>query len=406
LRSCVTRRVTVYATFLALLAFSTEAQAQRIYSIGAAVDLVGGMDNNPQLTLPLLTTDSAKRNEFYSIYPAVSLESTGARSVLNANYAFGWHRLATEEGTESQSHAASLAFTRQVGARSNLVFSDSYSRTHDIQTFYALRGIQQTPEDVVFLFSPIRTNQAFTTNQAAASFSHGFSQRSTLSISGEHSLRLYDTAGINNTLSDQQVIGGTVGYSRRFNERLAWTLQFSSTYFHFDTFNNDVSSVVRSGFTYVLGKNTVGSFTVGPSHARDLSTSETHLSYELIASLQHKIKDNNFHFLFVHDNGTVTGVGSISKAERASVAFFRSLGQRVNISFDGTAFDSTGILDNSIDTRGVSASGNVGVKLARNLSLNGGVQYQRYLRPNPYEVSQRRVFVSLRYTHPNLLRFQ
>ena len=408
MRSCVTRRLTVYATLtvlLALLGFSPEAWSQRVYSVGAGVSLVGGLDNNLQPTLPLPTSDAAKRSHFYSIYPAVSLDSSGGHSVFSANYAFGWHRTDRDVSGESSSHVASLNFSRQVGARSSVVFSDSYSLTSDIQTFYALGGVQQTPEELVFVFSPLTTNQSYTTNVAAASFSHGFSERSTLSISGQHSLRFYDTAGFNNSLSDQHTISGTVGYSRRLSERLSWILSGTSSHYNFDNFNNALTNVVRSGFTYVLGRNTQGSFTAGPSYVRNLTTAETQLNYELVASVQHKIKENSFSFQFSHDNGS-TGVGSISRTDQATVVFSRNLGRRVNVSFDATAFDSAGILDNSVDSRGVYSSGNVGVNLAKRLSLHGGVQFQRYMKPNPYELTQKRVFVSLHYSHPNLLRFR
>jgi len=66
--------------------------------------------------------------------------------------------------------------------------------------------------------------------------------------------------------------------------------------------------------------------------------------------------------------------------------------------------DSKGILDNTVSSRGGGAAANVGFLLTQQLSLQVGAQLQRYTQPAPFAFTQKRLFASLRYTHPNLLR--
>ena len=102
----------------------------------------------------------------------------------------------------------------------------------------------------------------------------------------------------------------------------------------------------------------------------------------------------------------MTGLGSVSRTRRATVGFGRALGRRVSAFADATAFDSTGILDNTFNTRGLFASANMSFALTSKMSVQGGVSYQRYNQPSEFETSQKRVFASLRYSLPNLLRWR
>jgi hypothetical protein len=129
-------------------------------------------------------------------------------------------------------------------------------------------------------------------------------------------------------------------------------------------------------------------------------------SYEATASLQQDINENSFHFVFSQDSGNVTGLGSVSKTRRATVGFGRALGRRVNVFADVTGFESKGILDNTYGTRGLWASANMGFALTSKLSVQGGLSYQRYDQPSDFKTSQKRVFASLHYSLPNLLRWR
>jgi len=407
LRFCAVRTRLIVAQvvfFSLLLAASTQLYGQK--TLGASVDVVGGLDSNPQLSFPLLgpTGQSSERTLFYGVYPAISLESRGARSVFNARYAFGWNRLDTELPTESKSHSAGVTFSTPIGARWNLDLEESYSMSDDLQTFYALRGVSLVGEDLVYVFAPTGARLTYRTNRASVSAKRAFSERSTLSFTGQHTLRGYDQAAA--ALTDQQSTTGSIAYARRLNERLSWSAEYSVTYHLFDDFNNALVNVVRAGLTNELARGTTVRFTIGPSFVTDPDASGKFTSYEATASLEQKVKENNFTLAFSQDNGNVTGLGSISKTRRATLGFNRALGRRVNVFADATGFDSTGILDNTIDTRGLSASANMGFSLTTKLSVQGGVSYQRYTRPSDFESSQKRVFASLRYSLPSLLRWR
>jgi hypothetical protein len=73
----------------------------------------------------------------------------------------------------------------------------------------------------------------------------------------------------------------------------------------------------------------------------------------------------------------------------------------VNVS----AFETRGRLDNGFSARGLQGAAMLGVPLTRTLSMMGGAQYQQYDHASPYSFAQKRVFISLRYSNPNLFRF-
>jgi len=388
-----------------LLVVSTSLFGQN--TVGASVAVTSGLDDNPRLSFPLLGLGpQAERAVFYGVFPAISLESKRARSVFNASYAFGWNRFNTDLPIESKSHSAGIGFSTPVGARWNVDLGESYSRSNDLQTFYALRGLAVVEEELVYVFAPVGANVTYYTNRANVSVTRTFSERSTLALSAEHTLRGYGGSDLSSDLVDQQSTSGGVGYSRRLNERVTWNLEHRATFHSFDGFNSALTNVVRTGLTAVLKRGTTFAFTVGPSFVTNPGTSGRYTSYEATASLQQDIKDNSFHFAFSQDSGSVTGLGSVSKTRRATAGFGRTLGSRVSVFADATGFDSTGILDNTFNTKGLFASANMGFALTTKLAVQGGVSYQRYNQPSDFKTSQKRVFASLHYSVPNLLRWR
>jgi hypothetical protein len=205
-------------------------------------------------------------------------------------------------------------------------------------------------------------------------------------------------------LSNLQTISANATYTRRINERTSWNVGYSGSYFSFDKFNSAVSTAVTVGLSSTVAKNTSVNVSAGPSRVNNLGVPGNNTSLVASLSITRKIKENNFHASISNNNATASGVGSVSNTRSLTAGISRELGRRVSVFADFSAFDGTGVVGNPFRTRGTSATANMGFSLARNLSLQGGIQYQRYTQPSPYAYSQRRAFVSLRYSHPNLLR--
>jgi hypothetical protein len=388
-----------------VLVCSAPMDAQHVYTLGAAVDVVGGGDDNPRLSaVPLALRPSNRMEPFYGTYPSVTLDVMGARSSLNVNYAYGWNRTDSEAMLLSETHSASVTLTNQFSPRWSTNIRESFSRSDDAQSFYALRGVLPTPQGLTYVFSPVAIDQTSNSNSISVGAEHTFDARSSLSFGGTHNLRNYATDGIRG-LSDQQDFGGNMTFTRRISERTSWNVGYSAAYYGFAEFNEAISHAARFGMSTQLGPNTGLTWSAGASQVSSRSDSGSFASYEASAGLQQEIRSNLFQLNYSQDNTTPSGIGSVSRNKRASLGFRRAIGRSVNVFAGASVFDSKAILDNSFDTRGGSATANVGFALTRQLSLQVGGQMQRYTKPVTYQFTQKRVFVSLRYSLPNLWRW-
>jgi hypothetical protein len=395
----------IIALLVLVLACSQPLDAQRVYTLGAGVDLVGGFDNNPRSGgLSLALRPSNRMEPFYGAYPSISLDILSARSALNMSYAYGWNRTDSQVILLSETHSASVTLTNQFSPRWSTNIRESFSRSDDPQTFYALRGVLPTPEGLTYVFSPVSIDQTSNSNSVSAGVEHTFDARSGLSFGGSHNLRNYSTDGIRG-LSDQQDFGANVTFTRRISERTSWNIGYSGAYYDFSQFSEAISHAARFGMSMQVGPNTGFTWSAGASQVSSRSDSGSFGSYEASAGLQQEIRSNLFQLNYTQDNTTPSGIGSLSRNRRASLGFSRALGQSVNVFASASVFDTNAILDNTFDTRGGSATANVGFALTRQLSLQVGGQMQRYTRPVTYQFTQKRVFISLRYSHPNLFRW-
>jgi hypothetical protein len=374
--------------------------AQRVSSLGTTIDVVGGFDKNPQVL-----GGSNQHANSYSIYPALSFGSQGAESHFSATYAFGWNRLAAQPPVDSNSHIASANLQKPLSSRSNMSLSSSFSSTSDVQTMFALRGIIPNEDEsgLIALFQPVAVRQSAITFGTNVGFDHRLSDRSSLSFGGEYTRRDYKTSAIR-SLSDQNGLSGNVSYSRRITERASWNLGYQGSYYRFTNFDAVVSNSVQFGISNQLAKETSFNSSFGISHVQNSGDSSYSASFEGSASLAQTIKRNIFDLSFSQNYGHPSGLGAVSRNRRASLGVSRELGRHVNVYASANVSDSKGILDNTVSSRGGGAAANVGFLLTQQLSLQVGAQLQRYTQPAPFAFTQKRLFASLRYTHPNLLR--
>ena len=400
-RAFLIRASLIGFTFL-LMGWCLPAYAQRVNQLDGSIDVGGGVNDYPT---NIGQGESSNWESFYNISPAATLSSKTARSVLSLSYAFGWNYYGSELARHSTSHTASLGVSRKLSQRWSVRVSDNYTRTNDIQTFYALRGVAIEEEGLVVYFYPVTTATAIGTNYLNVAFDHSFSAKSTLSFGATHTFGNYGASQSPLLgLSDLQTISVNATYTRRLNERTSWNLAYNGSHFTFDKFNSAVSTSATVGLTYTLAKETSVNVSAGPSRVDNLNIPGSNTTLAVTASIAKTIKRNSFHASLSNNNATTSGVGTVSNTRSAAAGVSRALNRRVNVFADFSLFDGAGVAGNPFRTRGTSATANMGYSLARNLSLQGGLQYQRFTQPSPYAYTQRRLFVSLRYSHPNLWR--
>jgi hypothetical protein len=384
-----------------VLALPSLLEAQRISTVGVGVDVAGSVDDNPPVSGGA-RPDS--RVSSVSVYPNVTFTSQSEHGALTLDYAYGWNRLNTSPGVVFHSHSASAAYSKALSPKWSTSWSSSFSLTNDERTNFALRGILPTQDPAILrlLFDPVAVRQNALTIGTNASFSHPLSTKSSLTFAGGYLHRGYQSSD-SSDLSNQNGVNGSFGYSRRFSEHSTWDIYYDGSYYTFAKFNNAVTNVVRFGVNTQLTKDmTIGS-NVGLSHAQNTGGGGGSSSYEASAHLSKALKDNLISLSISQNFGHPSGLGSVSRNRQANVGLSRNVGSHVNVFTDISVFDSKGVLENRTGFRGGSATANVGFLITRSLSLHIGAQMQRYTRPVEFAFTQKRVFASLRYSHPNLL---
>ena len=394
------RRVPLAARTLAILfAFSTSLSAQRVTSLDGTVDFVSGVAENPQ------RVGDSSRVGSIGFFPSISLTSRSSRSSTAINYAFGWDRLTADPPSDTTSHNSTLTFTREINPTTNVSLSNSLALTSDPQAFFALRGVIPLDDGSGFLLlvDPVVQHQNFLTESINGTVTRRLSGKSSLSLTGGFYLRDTLSNG-SSTFSNQRGGNGQVSFARRISERSEWNVGYTFAYYSFDDYNSTITNSAHFGFSSMIAKDTVVSWGLGASHARSAGTSNFTAGYEGSAGVSRRIKGNTFSVRASQDGGHPNGLGSVSRNRVLSLGVDRKLSSVVNLFLSASAFDSRGVLDNHLNSRGTSAAGNLGFAITRTLSVQVGAQYQRYSEPAPIAFTQKRLFASLRYSHPNLLR--
>jgi len=186
-----------------LIGATLPAFAERIYTVGTAINAVASLDTNPD-NLSFFRSQNSNFSTLYGLYPSISLNSTGLRSSVQLSYALGLSQSITERGRPSESHSFSGGFNTSLTQNLGLSFSNSFTRSADLTTFKVLRGIILTPEGLLFDFDTIALLRNSYANNASLGLDYALSSDSSLSFGVGHSIRYFDEGpDITNRLSNQ-----------------------------------------------------------------------------------------------------------------------------------------------------------------------------------------------------------
>ena len=156
-----------------LIGLAAPLSAQRTYTVGTSVDVIGGFESYPHTNgLPAAQPTEAPTDPFYGVLPGITLQSRTARSELTASYGFGFNHYASELPRDTRTHNINVSISRQLSPRWSMSVTEWFSQTNDLFSYYALLGAELVDEGLVFYFSPFATNQSLRTNSLAATFNH------------------------------------------------------------------------------------------------------------------------------------------------------------------------------------------------------------------------------------------
>jgi len=397
-----TMRILLLGTIIAAYSPSLYAGQGR-YILGMNADLTAG-GSGPEIATPAGSPSASRYVAFYGTYPSLHFDARGERTTFASTYAFGFDKYTSEPGRETRSHAASAIFSTRFGPKWKLNLSDSFSMTSDISTFRLLGGVATSPDEFQYVFTPVfaRSNQS---NTANLSMDHTINERSSLSVSGSYSTLFYPGGPvISGVLSDQRRISESVTYTHS-GERNSWSVGYSGAQFIFSSFQNSRNHSGILGYSHKFSPVLSLRINVGPSYLETLESIDTPFGANASVSLERTVQKGSFSLAFNQTSGDTSGLGSLSSYRHATIAMNRTFGRSTTVSANISGFDSHGLQLDSSSARGVTAGGSLGVGIGRDWSMNFGGQYQHYEGYSNSGYGQNRIFVSLRYSKPDLWRF-
>ncbi len=396
-----------------LIAFWGALNAERVHTVNASVNLVASADTNPQLdtagSVPL-----PPQGDFfftYGVYPSIALNSTGPNSNLGLSYSFGFNRVDAQEKLDTQSHTFGGEVDAQVTQHLQLRILESFTRTSDLRTFNLFRGILVTPEGVFYDFETIALNQDYYQNRVSMGLDYTVNPHSSLSFGLAHSLQRYQGNLPSATnLSDQDGLNGNLGYTHTMGPRSRWNVDYSVSLYEFQEFENARTHHVNVGFSHQFTPTVSLRLGTGPSYTEASDQQSSFFSFKNGSlTLSKSFENNLLSFSYSLQSGTSTGIGSISDTQTFRFDFSRPLGRRTSISANVTLYDTEARLDNPVENQGLSTSLVCNFLLHDYWFLVVGASYQDQQENQQglgtIDTERKRVFVSLRFTLPELLRF-
>ena len=389
---------------LILIASTSLFAGQPPRTVGFNADITGG-GNGPDLSVQNISQAPNRYVGFYGSFPSVSFKARGEHSSLDSNYAFGYNWNGTDPSYETKSHSASLGYTANLNEHWKLNLADQFFMTSDVSTFKLLSGGTTDAEQFQYVFTPIflRSSQS---NVASIGMDRNFNKKSYLTINGSYSTLDYPnnslTTGI---LSDQQRIAATITYNYK-GERNSWSIGYSGAQMNFVSFENSRNHAAIFGFSHQFTPVLSFSIDVGPSYLETLEEVKSPVGANVTLSVKRVVRKGSFNVMFKQTSGDTSGLGSVSTYRNLDLTYNRTFGKDVSLAVTVSGFDSQGLQVNAFSARGISAGGSMAYALGRTWSLAWGGQYQHYAGYHQTaDYDQKRAFMSLRYSNPELWRF-
>lgn len=379
--------------------------AQREYIVSSTINVTSGVDTRPQTNIPTASRPPVAIT--YGVFPTLSLSSQNTRSSLGLSYGYGFNRFEFDNPVSTQSHSANGAFTTKMGRNWSISLTDSFERTEDASTYNALRSVSTATTNTTTLFYPVASRVASRSNQAGLTLDRSLGRRSSLVMTTNYSIRDYlgSSTSTVGRLSNQE--GATAGVTFRRQLGMSDTIDFgvTSSYWQYDQFEDSRTNSVRSNYTTVIDRSWRVVLGGGASHVKSVGAFGDYVGINAGASLGKTLEAGTVFVRYDRDTGQQGGLGSTSNTQRFAVSWSQELSRTSSLFLDGGVFETKGILDNFLNSRGYSVSANVGYNLSAKLSLHFGGQVQEYTEPAELAFDQKRLFLSLRYTEPRLFGF-
>lgn len=409
-------RFSVPAVVLAMAASMNLLTAERINQVSATVNTVAAADDNPSVTGLRLDQIEDGYRFTWGLYPSLQLQSKGARSLFDLNYAFGLTRVDSDLDLDSESHTAGMGLQFE-SAKWTVSLREQFRKSPDFSAFNEFRGIVFTPDGVFFDYETVALRRDSFENSASLQVDRRLGPRSSLTFGVGHTLRDYDRdPRFARRLGDQQQFTGNLGWDRQLSARTTLNTGYQFSHFDFETgtYPDARSYGVNTGFSVQINPTVSARISVGPSYTEQVGGDLNYWGYNANANISKSFENQFVSAYYSRRSGASIGIGGLSRTQQLGFGFNQSLNRRISADFGFSLYKTQRVFANTVDLKGLRSSLVLNFELHRQLLFNVGASYSSQEEDSDFpelnlsgisDLDRRRFWVSLRYVLPDLWRF-
>jgi hypothetical protein len=392
----------VIVIFIILLSVDP-LHAERKYTLGHSLDIMGGASNESGNLNTNLTTSQPGLHALYSAFPSVDLISEGQHSTYDLHYSFVFERFHTNPILTTTSHAFTGNYAGQIGKNVNLRLSDTFNTVPDYSLLNVLRGT--APADgFQYVFEPALFQRTNISNTTDIGLDVDLTEKAFLTFEGSVAFLFYDENVQTRALSDQVRSEGSFAFMNRHSSRLSWGLKYTylqNDYELYATSRSHSGTLVLSG---TLSPTWELNLEAGPSFAEEREFVDSYVSYIANVNLARQMRTNRFTIGYAHNVADSTGLGSSTENHNGMMGFSQMLGSKLLLDFQAMAFQQNSRESNLNDYWGVQGSGALTRKLGKYWVFSLGASYMTYIgRTGGFaDYSSERYYASIGYRIPEL----
>lgn len=391
----------------ALLALVPGAQAQRNNRFSTSIDFMAGVSNQAGSAGYNLSALQKGVVPTYSVYPSLSLKSTGEHSSLDLNYTFGADRTQMSPSITMTSHAATAGFTTQLAKGVRLNFTDTFLTTSDFSTINLLKGFIVSPEGFQYVFEPQLYRRTSISDTANAALAVDLNKQSSLTFAASGSYLHYTRdAFASGFLFDQMRVEGDISYSYRRGAHQIMSTKYAVYQNDIKDYANIRSHAMTFGLSQELSPSLRLSFEVGPSFTESTGLQKEYFGYVASVYAVKVLHSNRFSLNYSRRSGDSTGLGGTSDSHQGGLGFSRGLTRTTTIGFDASVFGQRQGSTSLYNFWGIRGSMTLSQSVGEHWVVSLGGSYQTYQgqAESMSNLEYKRAFVSFGYRLPGMRR--
>jgi len=369
----------ILASGFCLFLGTQTAYAERRFTLGAQLDLVGGMSNSLYDSAMSSSYTEHDLTPFYSATPSLEFRTEGRNFDMDASYGYSFQRYQRDEIINMHSHTADIMFMSNLSEHVRLSLYNHFYSTPDYITAELTRNIIITDEGFDYAYMPEPSRLTFKSDTARAVLNWDVAPRSYLTFAVGGSYRDYQdtTESDVGIRTDQYRYEGSMGFSNRPTEHFTWNIRYHVSRNQYPSYGTSLSHNGMIGFSYQLRPTVQLSLEAGPSYVTSSRSEKNYWGYAGTLRLVKSAEYSQFYGYGSHRSGESSGIGYISDVDVGGLGFSFQPARRINVAFSSSAYRSRQRLDDPLNTWGVYGGVHISYLLSRYIQLGGGATYRR-----------------------------